>query len=104
MVKFDDLPTKVLKKFVIFENTDERGNRLFIIKKRYRKGIKIIFTSENIPHKYQQNNSLEEAESSLRKYIINDLKIRPLEEGYHPDYSFLRVFRKFFRLINQKNL
>lgn len=98
MVRFDDLPVKILKKYVIIENTDDRGNRLFILKKNIRKGFKNIYTSDGIPHKYQQNNTLESAESSLRDYLINEVGIKPYREGQGSEHSFWIFFRKFFRL------
>lgn len=81
MVQFDDLPSNVLKRFVIEENSLDDSNRLFLIKKRlpikkwsqYRKKT----TTEGIPHKYQQNNTLEEASESIRKYIIEEMGIEP---------------------------
>lgn len=104
MVDFNDLPHKVLKKFIIVENNDELGNRLFIIKKQvpfnertnyYRK-----HSSKDIPHKYQQNNSLEEASNSIRQYVIEEMCIEPnLKINQTQDYflmSFLRRLKRFF--------
>jgi len=81
MVQFDDLPHNILKKFIIEENGLDDSNRLFLIKKRlpikkwsqYRKKT----TTEGIPHKYQQNNTLEEASESIRRFIIEEMSIEP---------------------------
>ena len=80
-MQIDDLPHNILKKFIIEENGLDDSNRLFLIKKRlpikkwsqYRKKT----TTEGIPHKYQQNNTLEEASESIRKYIIEEMGIEP---------------------------
>jgi len=81
MVRFDYLPSNILKKFIIEENALEDSNRLFLIKKRvsikewevYNKE----YTTKGIPHKYQQNNTLEEASESIKQYIIEEMGIKP---------------------------
>jgi hypothetical protein len=81
MVQFDDLPVNILKRFVIEENGLEDSNRIFLIKKRIPikewKIFKKKVTTKGIPHKYQQNNTLEEASESIRKYIIEEMGIEP---------------------------
>jgi len=99
MVRFDDLPKNVLKKFIIEENGLNDSNRLFLIKKRipiYQWSVyKKKYTTKGIPHKYQQNNTLEEASESIRNYVINEMGITPsLKYSKRP--SKFKIFLKFF--------
>ena len=81
MTQFEDLPSNVLKKLIIEEARLEGSNRLFLIKRQIpikdRQNFKKKFTTEGIPHKYQQNNTLEEASESIRQYVINEMGIKP---------------------------
>lgn len=108
MVDFNDLPHDILKKFIIVEHDDELGNRLFIIKKEipfnertnyYRK-----HSSKDIPHKYQQNISLEDASNSIRNYIIEEMGIKPnFKINQIQNYSLL-TFLKRLRIFFVKRL
>lgn len=81
MVQFNDLPSDILKRFIIEENGLNDSNRLFLIKKRIPikdwERFNKKFTTKGIPHKYQQNNTLEEASESIRRYIIEEMGIEP---------------------------
>jgi len=54
MVDFNDLPKTELKKFIVVENNDSFGNRLFIIKKRIpfnqRTSYNKKYSTKDIPH------------------------------------------------------
>ena len=99
MVQFEDLPKNILKRFIIEENELKDSNRLFLIKKRVPirdwKKYKKKYTTKGIPHKYQQNNTLEEASTSVRHYIIDEMGITPsLKYSRRP--SKFKIFLKFF--------
>lgn len=104
MVDFGDLPKEELKKFIIKEYHDEKGNRLFLIKKKLpynqRTSYYKKFSTKDIPHKYQQNNTLEEASDSIRNYLIEEMGIVPDSKKYqyYPSlvYSFLKKLKQFF--------
>jgi len=95
MVDFSDLPEKILKEFIILEDRHSDGNRLFIIKRKVpfnkRGMLKKKYTSKNIPHKYQQNNTLEEANLSIRNYLIE-------VEGIVPSDTYGKSISIFSRL------
>lgn len=101
MVQFNDLPKEVLKKFVIEENGLEDANRIFLIKKRLPfkewKKNKKKFTTTGIPHKYQQNNTLEEASDSIRKYIIEVMGIKPSIKYSHRPSRWVTYLKFFLR-------
>lgn len=103
MVVLKDLPNDVLKKFIIIENSDESGNRLFLIKKfipfNKRTSFHKRYSSKGIPHKYQQNNTMEECQKSIRKYIINEMGIEPSIENYNNPsnlMTYLKSLKRFF--------
>jgi hypothetical protein len=104
MVDFSDLPKDIIKKFIVVETPDHTGNRLFIIKKyipfNERKTYYKKYSTKDIPHKYQQNNTLEEASNSIRNFIIEELKIEPDFKKYQNHYSFVETFwiklKRFF--------
>lgn len=98
MVDFGQFPQYLLKQFRIESFTDSEGNRLFLIKKRERSlMLKHKFKTGNIPHKYQQNNTLQEAEESLKQYLIQELGVHPEVHSHHRK-SF---WKKFYRLISR---
>lgn len=70
------LPERILKNYIIEEDVDNRGNRLYLIKRKIS-GIPTRFISDDIPLRYQQNNSLDEAESSLFRYLTLEVGIVP---------------------------
>ena len=98
MVDFGQFPQYLLKQFRIETISDEKGNRLFLIKKKDRSYILThVYKTGNIPHKYQQNNTLQEAEESLKQYLIQELGVHPEVHSHHQE-SF---WKKFYRLISR---
>ena len=98
MVEFSDFPQFILSQFIIEEKQMEDGHRLFLIKKKEGSYIWLKkYTTGDIPHKYQQNNTLEEAEESLKQYLIQELGVHPEVHSHHQK-SF---WKKFFRLISR---
>ena len=103
MVDFNDLPKTELKKFIVVENNDSFGNRLFIIKKiipfNQRTSYNKKYSTKDIPHKYQQNNTLEEASNSIRKFLIEEEGITPSKKYHHRPSKrmvYLKLFLRFF--------
>lgn len=101
MVQFHDLPTNILKKFIIEESSLEDSNRLFLIKKRLPIKNQIQeknkFTTKGIPHKYQQNNTLEEASESIRRYIIEEMGIEPSIKYSRRPYRWVTSLKFYLR-------
>lgn len=98
MVDFGQFPQYLLQQFRIESISDDKGNRLFLIKKKDKSYVlKHKYKTGNIPHKYQQNNTLEEAEESLKQYLIQELGVHPEVHSHHQK-SF---WKKFFRLISR---
>jgi hypothetical protein len=98
MPTFDQFPQYLLKQFIIEEKHDEDGNRLFLIKKRDRSFIwKKKYNTDKIPHKYQQNNSLEEAHTSITRYLTEVLGVHPEVHQHHSRSFWKKVFLLNFR-------
>ncbi len=98
MVDFSDFPQYILKQFRIEEVSDEKGNRLFLIKKRSNSYLlRKKYKTGQIPHKYQQNNTLEEAQESLKQYLIQELGVHPLVHSHHQKSFWKRFFRSISR-------
>lgn len=100
MVDFSDLPEDLLKEFIIVENRYSDGNRLFIIKRKVpfikRSILKKKYTSKNIPHQYQQNNTLEEANLSVRNYLIEIEGVVPSKKIKSKPSIYYRLISRFF--------
>lgn len=101
MVRFDDLPTNLLKQYIIEENGLNDSNRLFLIKRKvpiyHWKRYKKKYTTKGIPHKYQQNNTLEEASNSIRNYIIKEMGITPSLKYSRRPSNFMIFLKSFLR-------
>ena len=98
MVDFADFPQYLLKQFRIESVSDEKGNRLFLIKKKEKSYIlRVKYKTGKIPHKYQQNNTLQEAEESLKQYLIQELGVHPQVHLHHRK----SIWKRFFRLISR---
>jgi hypothetical protein len=98
MVEFSGFPQYILTQFIIEEKEVENGHRLFLIKKKEGSYIWMKkYKTGDIPHKYQQNNTLFEAQESIKRYLIEELGIHP-EIHQHHRKSF---WRKFFRSISR---
>lgn len=98
MVDFRDFPQYILKQFRIESVSDEKGNRLFLIKKREMSYLlRKKYKTGQIPHKYQQNNTLEEAEESLKQYLIQELGLSPSHHSHHRKSFWKRFFRSISR-------
>ena len=98
MVEFSEFPQFILSQFIIEEKQMEDGHRLFLIKKKEGSYIWLKkYKTGDIPHKYQQNNTLFEAQESIKQYLIQELGILPNHHLHHRK-SF---WRKFFRSISR---
>jgi len=98
MVSFNEFPEFILKQFRIEESSDSKGNRLFLIKKRdISYVLRKKYKTGKIPHKYQQNNTLEEAQESLKQYLTQEIGIHPQVHLHHQKSFWV----KFFRLISR---
>jgi len=95
---FEGYPTYLLKQFRIESFSDENGNRLFLIKKRDKSYLlRKRYKTLDIPHKYQQNNTLEEAQTSLKKYLTQEFGLSPTHHSHHQTSFWV----KFFHLISR---
>ena len=93
MPTFDQYPQYLLKQCIIEEKHDEEGHRLFLIKKRSGSFIwKKKYNTDKIPHKYQQNNSLEEAQNSIMKYLTEEIGVHPEVHQHHSRSFWRNVF------------
>lgn len=92
MISFSEFPQYLLKQFIIEEKKFKDGHRLFLIKKKKKS---FIFWKKyetlNIPHKYQQNNTLMEAQESIKQYLIQEVGVRPLHQ-HHSRSFWKKVF------------
>ena len=97
MVDFNDFPDYILKQFIIEERQFKDGNRMFLIKKKLKSYFwRVRFKTNDIPHRYQQNNTLEEAQESIKEYLVQELGIHPVHQHHRKSF-----WRKFFRSISR---
>ena len=97
MVDFSDFSEYILKQFVIEEKIMDDGHSLFLIKKKRKSYFwKHRYHTKNIPHRYQQNNTLEEAQESIKVYLVQELGIHPVHQHHRKSF-----WRKFFRSISR---
>jgi hypothetical protein len=98
MTNFNQYPQYLLKQFIIEEKHNEDGSRLFLIKKRDHSYIwKKKYNTDKIPHKYQQNNTLEEAHVSIILYLNEVLGVYPEVHKHHSHSFWRKVFLLNFR-------
>ena len=98
-----DLPTKLIRKFIIIENRDSRGRVSFHL--AFKKSRRSRPTTTPIPKKYRVFESLIEAELAIFEMVDKYLKKGPIKEvKFIGDMTFIQKIKHLYRTFRGNKL
>ena len=98
-----DLPTNLIRKFIIIENRDSRGRVSFHL--AFKKSRRSRPTTSPIPKQYRVFESLIEAELAIFEIVDRYLNEGPIRElRFIGDMTFIQKIRYLYRSFRGNKL